>query len=119
MHSQDDSWWVPILDQTLGWVASAVENREVAVPAPRAQIVRLAALVDNNALCWMAEKELFGHVDAIVCKLTNLSPKAIPASGSSAGQGYVFQSQRMSERCAALLRGIRQIITSPVVSTPE
>jgi hypothetical protein len=37
-------------------VTTAVTTVEVAVPSPRAQILRLAAIVDAAALTFMAEK---------------------------------------------------------------
>ena len=49
-------WWEEALEGALGWVTTAVTTVEVAVPSPRAQILRLAAIVDAAALTFMAEK---------------------------------------------------------------
>lgn len=49
-------WWEEAVESALGWVSTAVTTVEVAVPSPRAQILRLAAIVDAAALTLMAEK---------------------------------------------------------------
>jgi len=112
--SGSGEWWVPALERTVGWVTAAVEKREVAVPSPRAQILRLAALVDSDALCWMAEKELFGSVDDIVRKLEGdaSEPEPEAAAQGSKEQVHDFRSKLLEKRCRSLILGIRQMLTA-------
>ncbi|KAK3262886.1 hypothetical protein CYMTET_28284 [Cymbomonas tetramitiformis] len=67
------AWWRDAYDSWLGWVLTGVKRRELAMPAPRVQVLRLASVVDMAAVCSMVETEVIRRVATIVHNLSDQS----------------------------------------------
>jgi len=94
--------WEGAFDTAFGWIIEGVESSRLALPSARVQILRMAVVVDVDALCQMAETEFFPRVAQTVY------PEA--ALQGNLGPAWRKECSSLATRCDRVLTGFMNLV---------